>query len=128
MRIYSVGFRLDTLIHSNWQREAAAVLERRKNGEEEGPVCCVYALRHFNELNFSSVVIYGVRRCSFNSCTLGQSWRRSYSYRMLRIRFAFCKSQSVLEARGDNLYLKRGREYHLNNTYQDKKTIQQSSI
>ncbi|KZP31529.1 hypothetical protein FIBSPDRAFT_724484 [Athelia psychrophila] len=39
MRIYSVALRLDNLMHSNWQRGAAVVLERRKNGEEQGPVC-----------------------------------------------------------------------------------------
>ncbi|KAF7981431.1 hypothetical protein HWV62_33429 [Athelia sp. TMB] len=38
MRMYSVAFRLNNLIHENWQREAAQVLERRKSGEEQGPL------------------------------------------------------------------------------------------
>lgn len=38
MRNSAIQDRLDKMLHRDWKGEAAALLDRRKNGEDPGPV------------------------------------------------------------------------------------------
>jgi hypothetical protein len=42
MRMPAVQLRLDRMLHKNWKNEATALLARRQNGSEEGPVRAIF--------------------------------------------------------------------------------------